>query len=36
MTDIGCGWFMEKNAKGLPPLSITKLSKEAQESQDDI
>ena len=27
MTDIGGGWYMEKSAKGLPPLKISKLSK---------
>ena len=27
MTDIGGGWYMEKSAKGLPPLRRTKLSK---------
>ena len=27
MTYIGGGWYMEKGAKGLPPLSKTKLSK---------
>ena len=27
MKDIGGGWYMEKSAKGLPPLSRTKLSK---------
>ena len=25
MTDIGGGWYMEKGAKGLPPLRRTKL-----------
>ena len=33
MTDIGGGWYMEKSARGLPPLKRTKLSKNAQESQ---
>ena len=27
---------MEKSAKGLPPLSRTKLSKKLQEKQDEI
>ena len=27
MTDIGGGWYMEKNARGLSPLKRTKLSK---------
>ena len=36
MIDIGGGWYMEKSAKGLPPLRRTKLSKKAQESQDEI
>ena len=35
ITDIGGGWYLEKCAKGLPPLKITKLSKEAQ-NRDDI
>ena len=36
MTDIGVGWYMEKSARGLPPLQRTKLSKKSQESQDVI
>ena len=36
MTYIGGGQYMEKSAKGLPPLSRTKLSKKAQENKDDI
>ena len=36
MTDIGGGWYMEKSARGLPPLNIKKLSKKAQERQDVI
>ena len=36
MTDIGGGWYMEKSAKGLTLLRITKLSKKAQERQDVI
>ena len=27
MTDIGGRWYMEKSARGLPPLRRTKLSK---------
>ena len=30
MTDIGGGWYMEKSAKGLPPLNRSKLSKKSQ------
>ena len=36
MTDIGGGWCMGKSARGLPPLRRTKLSKKAQERQDEI
>ena len=36
MTDIGGGWYMGKSAKGLPPLKRSKLSKKAQENQDEI
>ena len=36
MIDIGGGWYTEKSARGLPPLGRTKLSKRAQESQDEI
>ena len=36
MIDIGGGWYMEKSSKGLPPLRRTKLSKKAQERQDEI
>ena len=36
MKDIGGGWYMEKSAKGLTPSRITKLSKKAQENQDEI
>ena len=36
MTDIGGGWYMEKSDKGLPILRRTKLSKKAQENQDEI
>ena len=36
MTDIGGGWYMEKSARGLPPLRRSKLSKKAQERQDEF
>ena len=36
MTYIGGGWYMEKCARGLPPLKRTKLSKKEQERQDEI
>ena len=36
MTDIGGGWYMDKSARGLPPLRRTRLSKKAQERQDKI
>ena len=36
MTDIGGGWYLEKCAKGLPPLKRKKLSKKAQERHDLI
>ena len=36
MTYIGCGWYMEKSARGLLPLKRTKLSKKSQERQDVI
>ena len=36
MTDIGCGWYLKKCEKGLPPLKRTKLSKKAQERHDLI
>ena len=36
MTDIGGGWYKGKNSRGLPPLRITKISKKAQERQDEI
>ena len=36
MTYIGGGWYMEKSAKGIPSLRRTKLSKKAQERQDEI
>ena len=36
ITDIGGGWYLEKCAKGLPPLKRTKLSKRAQKRHDLI
>ena len=36
ITDIGGGWYLEKCAKGLPPLKRTKQSKKAQERHDLI
>ena len=36
ITDIGGGWYLEKCAKGLPPLNRTKLSKKEQERHDII
>ena len=36
MTDNGGGWYMEKSARGLPPLKRTKPSKKSQERQDEI
>ena len=36
MTEIGGGWYMEKNMKVLSPLRITKVSKKAQEKEDEI
>ena len=36
MTDIGGGWYMEKIAKGLPPLRISILSKKAQDKEYEI
>ena len=36
MTKIGGGWYMEKSAKGLPPLSRSKLIKKAQDKEDEI
>ena len=36
ITYIGDGWYLEKCAKGLPPLNRTKLSKKAQERHDLI
>ena len=34
MTDIGGGWYMEKIAKELTPLNISKISKKAQKKED--
>ena len=36
MTEIGGGWYMKKSSKGLPPLNISKLSKKAQDNEDEI
>ena len=36
MTDIGGGWYKGGSARGLPPWTRTKLSKKAQDRQDDI
>ena len=36
MIYIGGGCYKKKIAKGLPPLSRTKLSKKSQENQDEI
>ena len=36
MTEIGCGWYMEKITKRLPPLSRQKLSTKSQEKDDEI
>ena len=36
MTEVGGGWYMEKSAKVIPPLKISKLSKKAQDKEDDI
>ena len=36
ITDIGGGWYLEKCAKGLPPLKRTKLSKKAHDRDDLI
>ena len=36
MIEIGCGWYMEKITKGLPPLRIPKPSKKAQQKDDEI
>ena len=32
MTETGGGWYMKKITKVLPPLSIPKLSKKAQDN----
>ena len=34
ITDIGGGWYMEKSAKWLTQLKISKLSKKAQKKED--
>ena len=36
MTNICGGWYMGKSAKGLPPSKRPKLSKKAQEKEDEI
>ena len=36
MTEIGCGWYMEKRSKGLPPLRRSTLSKKAQDKEDNF
>ena len=36
MTEIGGGWYMEKSAKGLPPLRRSTISKKAQDKEDEI
>ena len=36
MTDIGGGWYLAKQSRGLTPLKRKKLSKKSQESQDCI
>ena len=36
MIEIGGGWYMEQISKGIPPLRIPKLSKKAQENDDEI
>ena len=36
MTNISVRRYMEKSAKGLPPLRRTKLSEKAQEKQEEI
>ena len=36
MTDIGGECYMVKVAKGLPPLNISRLSKQSQEKEDEI
>ena len=35
MTEIGGGWYTRKITKGLPPIRRPKLSKKAQEKEDD-
>ena len=36
MTEIGGRWYMEKSARGLPPLRISILIKKAQDKEDEI
>ena len=36
MIEIGGGWYMEKNNKGLPPLRRPKISKKSQQKEDEI
>ena len=36
MIEIGGEWYTEKSAKGLPPLKRSKLSKKAQDKEDEI
>ena len=36
MTEIGGGWYMEIISKGLPPLRRPKISKKAQDKEDEI
>ena len=36
MTDIGCGCYIGKSSKGIPPLKRSKLSKKSQDKEDEI
>ena len=36
MTYIGGGWYTYISSKGIPPLKISKLSKKAQEEEEEI
>ena len=36
MTNIGGGWYVGGSAKVIPPLSRSKLSKNAQDKEDEI
>ena len=36
MNEIGGIWYMEKSAKGLPPLRISTLNKKAQDKEVEI